>query len=96
MIFRFTKNTFYVEKNPTIVNFPIRGIEFGDMLKPEMKVKYPKGATYDLVANVVHEGDPKKGKYKVHILHKGTSTCFSLVSKSSGMSDLRNITSCMQ
>ena len=21
---RFTKNTFYVEKNPTIVNFPIR------------------------------------------------------------------------
>jgi hypothetical protein len=69
--FRFTKNTFYVEKNPTIVNFPIRGIEFGDMLKPEMKVKYPKGATYDLVANVVHEGQPTNGKYKVHILHKG-------------------------
>jgi U4/U6.U5 tri-snRNP-associated protein 2 len=65
-----------VEKNPTIVNFPIRGIEFGDMLKPEMKVKYPEGATYDLVANVVHEGDPKKGKYKVHILHKGNLPWF--------------------
>jgi hypothetical protein len=37
--FRFTKNTFYVEKNPTIVNFPIRGIEFGDLLRPEMKVR---------------------------------------------------------
>ncbi len=85
--FRFTKNTFFVEKNPTIVNFPIRGIEFGDLLKPDMKVKYPKGATYDLIANIVHEGDPKNGKYKVHILHKGqwsqlnfclNSTCTSL------------------
>jgi len=25
---------------------------------------------YDLVANVVHDGDPKKGTYRVHVLQK--------------------------
>jgi U4/U6.U5 tri-snRNP-associated protein 2 len=68
---RFTKNTFYVEKNPTIVNFPIKSIEFGDFLTEEAKEKYPNGAPYDLIANVVHEGLPKTGTYKLHILHKG-------------------------
>ena len=33
---RFTKNTFFVEKNPTIVNFPVKGIEFGDLLGEEV------------------------------------------------------------
>ena len=33
---RFTKNTFFVEKNPTIVNFPVKGIEFGDLLTDEV------------------------------------------------------------
>ena len=68
---RFTKNTFYVEKNPTIVNFPIKSIEFGDFLTPEAKKKYPNGAPYDLIANIVHEGAPTSGTYKLHILHKG-------------------------
>ena len=33
---RFTKNTFYVEKNPTIVNFPVRNIELGEFLTDEV------------------------------------------------------------
>ena len=38
---RFTKNTFYVEKNPTIVNFPIKAVEFGgDLLTEEAKKRY--------------------------------------------------------
>ena len=37
---RFTKNTFFVEKNPTIVNFPVKGIEFGDLLSDEDKAKH--------------------------------------------------------
>lgn len=28
--------------------------------------------TYDLVANVVHDGEPSHGTYRVHILHKAT------------------------
>ena len=27
---RFTKNSFVDEKNPTIVNFPLRGVELSD------------------------------------------------------------------
>ena len=68
---RFAKNTFYVEKNPTIVNFPIKSIEFGDFLTDEAKLQYPNGAPYDLIANIVHEGAPTSGTYKLHILHKG-------------------------
>ena len=69
---RFNKNTFFVEKNPTIVNFPVKGIDFGDYLSPEAKEKYKDDNTcYDLVANVVHEGLPTSGIYKVHVLHKG-------------------------
>lgn len=69
---RFTKNTFFVEKNPTIVNFPVKGIDFGDFLTEEAKEKYRDTSTvYDLIANVVHEGSPEAGTYKTHILHKG-------------------------
>ena len=61
-----------MEKNPTIVNFPVKGIDFGDFLAPEAKEKYKGTSTsYDLVANVVHEGQPTGGIYKTHVLHKG-------------------------
>eukprot|EP00096_Caligus_rogercresseyi_P015416 TRINITY_DN7853_c0_g1_i2.p1 TRINITY_DN7853_c0_g1~~TRINITY_DN7853_c0_g1_i2.p1 ORF type:complete len:498 (+),score=163.45 TRINITY_DN7853_c0_g1_i2:218-1711(+) len=76
---RFTKNTFYVEKNHTIVNFPIKSIEFGDLLSPELKEKLEEGkGTYDLLANIVHDGDPKEGTYKCHILHKGSGKWFEM------------------
>lgn len=80
---RFTKNTFFVEKNPTIVNFPVKGIDFGDLLTEEAKEKHKNvSTTYDLVANVVHEGLPTSGIYKVHVLHKGKqSIYYCLVTK---------------
>ena len=53
---RFTKNNFFVEKNPTIVNFPLSHIEFGDILAESVKDKHSEGTTYDLIANVVHDG----------------------------------------
>eukprot|EP00095_Tigriopus_kingsejongensis_P006628 maker-scaffold1179_size56971-snap-gene-0.16 protein:Tk06628 transcript:maker-scaffold1179_size56971-snap-gene-0.16-mRNA-1 annotation:"u4 tri-snrnp-associated protein 2-like" len=68
---RFTKNTFFLEKNPTIINFPIKSVEFGDLVASEFKHLYPDNAVYDLMANVVHEGPPTGGIYKVHILHEG-------------------------
>jgi len=76
---RFTKNTFFVEKNPTIVNFPIKSIDFGDILSPEVKAAHG-GAVYDLLANIVHDGEPNAGKgtYRLHILHKGTGKWFEL------------------
>ncbi|KAK3089752.1 hypothetical protein FSP39_006198 [Pinctada imbricata] len=76
---RFTKNYFIKEKNNTIVNFPIKNIDFGDLLPPEERVKH-KCTTYDLMANVVHDGLPERGKgtYRCHVLHKGTQKWFEL------------------
>ncbi|XP_055387296.1 U4/U6.U5 tri-snRNP-associated protein 2 [Condylostylus longicornis] len=74
---RFTKNTFYLEKNPTIVNFPIRNIDFGDILTPENKKKH-KYTKYNLIANIVHDGEPKKGTYRVHLFHKPNSQWYEM------------------
>uniref|UniRef100_A0A1B6DHZ2 Ubiquitin carboxyl-terminal hydrolase 39 n=1 Tax=Clastoptera arizonana TaxID=38151 RepID=A0A1B6DHZ2_9HEMI len=74
---RFTKNTFFVEKNPTIVNFPVKNVDFGDILTPEVKAQH-KHTTYDLVANIVHDGEPSKGTYRVHVLQKGTGKWYEM------------------
>jgi len=75
---RFTKNTFFVEKNPTIVNFPVKSIEFGDLLTDEVKAQHKDGTTYDLMANIVHDGKPDAGSYKVHVLHKGSGKWYEM------------------
>ncbi|CAG0891762.1 unnamed protein product [Darwinula stevensoni] len=76
---RFQKNTFFTEKNPTIINFPIRGIDFGDILTEEVKAKH-SNTTYDLLANIVHDGQAGHGKgtFRVHILHKGTGKWYEM------------------
>ncbi|PWN95445.1 cysteine proteinase, partial [Tilletiopsis washingtonensis] len=50
---RFTKNAFVEERNPTIVNFPITGLNMRDYVDDESLA--PLGAMYDLVANITHE-----------------------------------------
>ncbi|BEI83442.1 hypothetical protein CcaverHIS002_0400460 [Cutaneotrichosporon cavernicola] len=47
---RFTKNNFVEEKNPTIVNFPMRGVEMGPYVDP--KPSDPIHLVYDLLSNV--------------------------------------------
>ncbi|KAI0323088.1 spindle pole body protein [Amylostereum chailletii] len=49
---RFTKNNFVEEKNPTIVNFPLRGVDFRDYI--DAPPSHPP-FVYDLVANITHE-----------------------------------------
>ena len=51
---RFTKNDFFLEKNPTIVNFPLEGLEVQD-------------AKYDLVANIIHDGKVDSGTYRIQV-----------------------------
>jgi len=29
---------------------------------------------YDLIANIVHDGDPQEGTYRIHVLHSETGT----------------------
>jgi len=67
-----------VEKNPTIVNFPVKSIEFGDLLTEEVKAQHKEGTTYDLMANIVHDGKPDAGSYKVHVLHKGSGKWYEM------------------
>lgn len=74
VIKRFTKNTFFREKNPTIVNFPVQEFDFGDIVGSEQK------ESYNLIANIVHEGPPEPGKgtYRLHVLHAGSSRWFEI------------------
>jgi len=76
---RFNKNYFVFEKNPTIVNFPIKIIDFGDLLSAETRSQH-KFTTYDLVANIVHDGETskKKGSYRCHTLHKGQGKWYEM------------------
>ena len=65
---RFVKNNFFTEKNPTIVTFPVRGLNVAD------HVPVPEGeaSTYDLVANVVHDGpsiEDESSSYRAMIYH---------------------------
>lgn len=52
--------------------FFYRNVDFGDILTQENK-KNHKHTLYNLVANIVHDGEPGKGTYRVHILHKATN-----------------------
>uniref|UniRef100_A0A4W3I8J3 ubiquitinyl hydrolase 1 n=1 Tax=Callorhinchus milii TaxID=7868 RepID=A0A4W3I8J3_CALMI len=74
---RFTKNNFFVEKNPTIVNFPITNVDLREYLSEEVQAAH-KHTTYDLIANVVHDGKPGEGAYRVHVLHHGTGKWYEL------------------
>lgn len=49
-----------------------RGVDFGDILGADVRAKHGC-TTYDLLANIVHDGEPTKGTYRVHILHKVNS-----------------------
>lgn len=44
VINRFKKNNFFLEKNPTIVNFPVQGLDMAAYCTPGMSQ-----TTYDLV-----------------------------------------------
>ncbi|OXA57580.1 putative mRNA-splicing protein ubp10 [Folsomia candida] len=68
---RFTKNTFFVEKNPTIVNFPITGVDIGEAFNIG-------SACYDLIANIVHEGQHRGGTWRMQMFHKATNTWYEL------------------
>ena len=48
-----------------------------ELLNEEAQKTNPN-TVYDLVANIVHDGQPNKGTYRVHILHKGTGSWYEM------------------
>ncbi|KAF7303026.1 putative mRNA-splicing protein ubp10 [Mycena kentingensis (nom. inval.)] len=73
---RFTKNQFVEEKNPTIVNFPLRGLDFKDYVDTPTTGS-AESTVYDLLANVTHESvagttrDKEATVWKAHIRAAG-------------------------
>jgi len=68
VIKRFEKNNFFWEKNPTIVNFPLKGLDLKEYLHPDTLRMNPE-TRYDLISNVVHEGKADGGSYKAFVHH---------------------------
>ncbi|KAJ3512507.1 hypothetical protein NLJ89_g3479 [Agrocybe chaxingu] len=71
---RFTKNIFVEEKNPTIVNFPLRGLDFKEYVDAPLD---NASTAYDLIANVVLESvagttrDKENTVWKAHVRAAG-------------------------
>ena len=68
---RFTKNEFFREKNPTIVNFPLNNLDLSPYyFGPDKETTSQK---YDLLGNICHVGQkPEGGIYKIHVRHPAT------------------------
>lgn len=89
---RFTKNFYFVEKNPTIVNFPIKNLDLKGHCKLDGEAA--KGSSrYDLVSNICHqsidqdsseaqgvleEDAQKEGTYRVDVHHRASDKWFSI------------------
>jgi U4/U6.U5 tri-snRNP-associated protein 2 len=69
---RFKKNNFFKEKNPTLVNFPVKDMELRDYI-PSLP-RAPEGenvcSKYNLIANIVHDGKPEDGYFRVFVQRK--------------------------
>ncbi|KAL3310175.1 U4/U6.U5 tri-snRNP-associated protein 2 [Cichlidogyrus casuarinus] len=76
---RIVKNIFTLEKNPTIVNFPIKAVDFGEYLLPKYRATH-KYTTYNLIANVVHDGPPALGvgTHRIQVLNQGSGKWFEM------------------
>ena len=79
---RFTKNAFFREKNPTIVTFPVGGrpLRLADHVPvpvdPESKKPVP--SSYDLVANVCHDGAADAGTFRAQIFHRADGNWYDM------------------
>lgn len=79
---RFAKNDFFVEKKTHIIDFPMKNLNMTNFLSKESKQRQSDSDmfTYNLIANIIHDGlpDPGKGTYRIHVLHRGTGKWFEL------------------
>ncbi|ONK69253.1 uncharacterized protein A4U43_C05F20920 [Asparagus officinalis] len=76
---RFTKNNFFIEKNPTLVNFPVKNLELKDFIPlPAPKENERLRSKYDLIANIVHDGKPGEGYYRVFVQRKSEELWYEM------------------
>eukprot|EP00347_Sterkiella_histriomuscorum_P008920 403343237 len=89
---RFNKNDYFTEKNPTIVNFPIKNLDLSEYLWSPIAQQHQNDGSntlndaqptketykYDLIANIIHEGKHDNGQYRVQIHHKPTDEWYDI------------------
>uniref|UniRef100_A0A6M2F804 USP domain-containing protein n=1 Tax=Populus davidiana TaxID=266767 RepID=A0A6M2F804_9ROSI len=76
---RFKKNNFFIEKNPTLVNFPVKNLELKDFIPlPMPKENERLRSKYDLIANIVHDGKPNEGFYRVFVQRKSEELWYEM------------------
>ncbi|OMO97382.1 Peptidase C19, ubiquitin carboxyl-terminal hydrolase 2 [Corchorus olitorius] len=78
---RFTKNNFFREKNPTLVNFPVKNLELKDYIPlPAAPTKENEKlrSKYDLISNIVHDGKPDEGFYRVFVQRKSEELWYEM------------------
>ncbi|XP_050234061.1 uncharacterized protein LOC126682420 [Mercurialis annua] len=76
---RFKKNNFFIEKNPTLVNFPVKNLELKDYIPLSTPMENERlRSKYDLIANMVHDGKPKEGFYRVFVQRKSEELWYEM------------------
>jgi len=77
---RFSKNTQqFVEKNPTIVNFPVRNLEMGlytDLSEADKAKEV--NTKYHLMSSIQHDGAPDTGSYRAFVHFKANDQWYEL------------------
>jgi len=77
---RFSKNTQqFLEKNPTIVNFPVRNLELGQYTSlSEADKANGVNTKYHLMSSVQHDGAPDTGSYRAFVHFKANDQWYEL------------------
>ncbi|GFQ05468.1 U4/U6.U5 tri-snrnp-associated protein 2 [Phtheirospermum japonicum] len=69
---RFTMNNFFVEKNPTLVNFLVKNLELKDYIPSPVHNENEKmRSKYDLIANIVHDVGTPSGMSATKVANQG-------------------------
>ena len=75
---RFENNSFFLEKNPTIVNFPLENLvieEHGMSNKNSLNKNEKK---FSLISNIIHDGKPGDTNFRVQIKNKERNEWFEM------------------
>ena len=78
---RFTTNQFFREKNPTIVTFPTKtALRLSDVVPVPVdgKTGVCEVSSYDLIANICHDGTPDAGTYRAQVFHKSDGNWYDM------------------
>ncbi|KAG9454624.1 hypothetical protein H6P81_007528 [Aristolochia fimbriata] len=78
-MWRFTRNNFFIDLNPTLVNFPVKNLELKDYIPlPSPKENEKLRSKYVLIANIVHDGKPGEEFYRVFVQRKSEELWYEM------------------